>query len=439
MNNLWLVIQREYITRVRRKAFILATLLTPLGFAAFVAIASAIFSYENDEVQRIAVIDEGDIFGGAIADDAGLYFKLTNQPLAALRAENEEAQKYSGILVVPEVKDPLKKDFRASFYADAKMTLDLEMAIKRKIEKAMRKYKIAALQIDEQQLKALDTEVTIKSRTMAAGEEEQDTSFAGEIGAMIGTAMGFIMYITVFVYGMMVMRSVMEEKTNRIVEVVISSVKPFPLMLGKIIGVGAVGLTQVLAWAILIPGLIFLTALIFGFDPEAAQNVPNSPEVDPDEMQAMVERVLASLGTLNWWLIIPSFFIYFLGGYFMYAALFAAVGSAMGDDLGEGQALTIPITIPVILAFYIMIAALRAPNSSLAVWSSLFPLFSPIVMPARLPFDPPWWQVVVSLALVVVFSIFLVWVAGRIYRIGILNYGKKGTFKDLRKWFLSND
>lgn len=438
MRNLWLVIRREYVTRVRRRAFILGTLLTPLGFAAFAAIATAIFSFENDESQRIAVIDEGDLFGGAIADKSGLYFKLTDRPLDDLRAEQTQGDsEYTGILVVPQPQDPLKRDFRVTYYSDAKLTLDLEMAISEKVEKAMRRYKIEALALDEAELEALTTDVNLKSRTLEAGADEQDTTMAGEIGAMIGTAMGFIMYITVFVYGMMVMRSVMEEKTNRIVEVVISSVKPFPLMLGKIIGVGAVGLTQVVAWAILIPAMIVLVTLIFGLDPSGTQNIPSSPEVDPDEMQSLVNRTVEGLRSLNWWLILPAFLVYFLGGYFMYAALFAAVGSAMGDDLGEGQALTIPITIPVILAFYIMIAALRAPNSSLAIWSSLFPLFAPIVMPARLPFDPPWWQVVVSLLLVIGFSVLLVWVAGRVYRVGILNYGKKGTLGDLRKWFLS--
>lgn len=442
MNNLWLVIKREYITRVRRKAFILATLLTPLGMALFFVVVQFIFTYENDEVQRIAVIDESNLFEGALADDKGIYFKLTDQPLEDLRNSVEDTDGesgFTGVLVVPEVKDPLRNKFTATYYSDSKMTLDLEMAISKRIEKALRKYKITALALDEKQLKALDSDVEIKSRTLVAGDAEQDTSFAGEIGAMIGTAMGFIMYITVFVYGMMVMRSVMEEKTNRIVEVITSSVKPFPLMLGKIIGVGAVGLTQVTAWIILIPGLLFLVALMFGFDPEAAKNMPQGADVDPAEMQAMVERVLNGLSTLNWWLIVPCFFIYFITGYFMYAAMFAAVGSAMGDDLGEGQGLTIPITIPVILAFYIMIAALQAPNSSLAVWSSLFPLFSPIVMPARLPFDPPLWQVAASIFLVIAFSIGLVWLAGRIYRVGILNYGKKGSLKEMGKWLFSND
>ncbi|MEL6140673.1 MAG: ABC transporter permease [Bacteroidota bacterium] len=442
MQNLWLVIKREYITRVRRRAFILATLLTPIGLALFFVVVQYIFTYENDEVQRIAVIDEGNLFNGALADDKGLVFKLTNEPLDSLREGKDEKYDFNGILVVPPVEDPLRKDFRVNFYSDAKLTLDLETTLNRRIEKALRKYKIAALELDEKQLKALDTDVDIKSRTKTIseeGSEEQDTSFAGEIGAMIGTGMGFIMYITVFVYGMMVMRSVMEEKTNRIVEVIVSSVKPFTLMLGKIIGVGAVGLTQVVAWAILIPALLFITALLFGFDPNASAEIPQSPDVDPEEIQAMAERIMGGLGTMNWWLIIPSFFIYFLGGYFMYAAMFAAVGSAMGDDLGEGQGLTIPITIPVILAFYIMIAALQQPNSSLAVWSSLFPLFSPIVMPARLPFDPPWWQVALSILLVIGFSIGLVWLAGRVFRIGILNYGKKGSLKQIGKWMFSND
>lgn len=443
MQNLWLVIKREYITRVRRKAFILATLLTPLGLALFFVVVQFIFTYENDEVQRIAVVDEGGLFDGALADDKGIYFKLTKEPLESLKASvGEKEDGYTGVLVVPAATDPLKTNFTATYYSDQKLTLSLETAINRRIEKAMRKYKITTLALDEKQLKALETEVSIKSKSLglsADGSKEEDMTFATEIGAVIGTAMGFIMYITVFVYGMMVMRSVMEEKTNRIVEVITSSVKPFTLMLGKIIGVGAVGLTQVLAWAILIPGLLFLAALFFGFDPNAASNMPQNPEVDPAAIQETVEKVIAGIGTMNWWVILPAFLLYFLGGYFIYAAMFAAVGSAIGDDLGEGQSLTIPITIPVILAFYIMIAALEAPNSSMAVWSSLFPLFSPIVMPARLPFDPPWWQIVLSIVLMLAFCIFMVWIAGRIYRVGILSYGKKGTLKEMGKWLFSND
>ena len=444
MKNLWLVIKREYITRVRRRAFILATLLTPLGLALFFVIVTFIFSYENDEVQRIAVIDEGELFEGSLADQQGIYFSLEDAPLEELKGQLGDGEsEFTGILVVPEINNPRQGNFSATFYSDAKLTIDLQEVLERRIERGLRAYKMQSFELDEQLLAALDTDVRIGSRTLSAGEEEEeeDTSFAGEVGAIIGTAMGFIMYITVFVYGMMVMRSVMEEKTNRIVEVVVSSVRPFTLMLGKIIGVGAVGLTQVLAWAILIPALLFLVTLFLGFDAEGAQAMAEQQgtAMDQAEAQAMIDQAFAGLATVNWWLVVPSFFIYFLGGYFMYAALFAAVGSAMGDDLGEGQALTIPITIPVILAFYIMIAALRAPNSSMAVWSSLFPLFSPIVMPARLPFDPPFWQVGLSLLFLVAAAIGLVWVSGRIYRIGILNYGKKGSFKQMWKWFFMRD
>ncbi|WP_116107415.1 ABC transporter permease [Lewinella sp. IMCC34191] len=435
MNNLWLVIRREYITRIRRRSFILATLLTPIGLALFVVIANAVFSYGNDDVQRIAVIDDGDLFAGALPDENGLYFHFVDQPLDSLRNDAGEDRDYAGILVVPKVKNPRSRNFRVQLFSDETLSIDAQSRIRNRIEDAVREYKIEALDIDERTLASLETDVSLSVRSLTTTEEGEsdDRSMASMLGAGIGTVMGFLMYISVFVYGMMVMRSVMEEKTNRIVEVVISSVRPFTLLLGKIIGVGALGLTQVLTWMIMIPGMLFLVGLFFGLDAEPSQ-MPNSPDMDPAEMQSMIERTIDGLNDLNWWIIIPCFILYFLGGYFMYAALFAAVGSAMGDDMGESQTLTIPITIPVILAFYIMMAAIQNPNSSLAVWSSLFPLFAPIVMPARLAFDPPLWQVLVSLVLVFLFAGLMVWMASRIYRIGILNYGKKSTLKDMGKW-----
>jgi len=164
-------------------------------------------------------------------------------------------------------------------------------------------------------------------------------------------------------------------------------------------------------------------------------NLPDAPpELAEIDAELLLAQIAAEVRTFNWWLIVPLFLLYFLGGYFMYASLFAAVGSAMGDDLGEGQSLTIPITIPVILAFYITIAAIQSPNSGLAVWSSMFPLFSPIVMPARLPFDPPWWQVLVSIILLIGTAVALVWLSGRIYRVGILLYGKKVSVWEMGKW-----
>jgi len=341
MKNLWLVIQREYITRVRRRAFILATLLTPLGLALFFVVVQFIFTYGNDEDKRIAIVDEGGVFNGPLADDDGLYFKFTNENVDDLKEAMREGEDgaYNAVIVIPEVKNPRARDFRVEYFSDEPLSIDLDLSLRRKLEKALRQYKTKELELDAKAL---------------------------------GSIMGFLMYLSIFIYGMMVMRSVMEEKMNRIVEVVISSVKPTTLLLGKIVGVGLVGLTQVLSWMILIPGILFLVSLLFGFDPDAAQQMPNSPDVDPEEMQSMVEQVINGLGEMNWWVIIPCFIVYFLTGYFMYAAMFAAIGSAMGDDMGEGQSLTMVVIIPVIIAFYIMMAALQAPNSSLAVGASFF-------------------------------------------------------------------
>lgn len=434
MNNLWLIIQREYLTRVKRRSFILATLLTPLAIGLFFVIVSLIFQYDSDDAKRIAVIDQGNIFDGKIKDENNLFFKFVNTELDVIK-DNFDEMDYNGILVIPELKDLLKKDFKVYYYSDEKLTLDMEPIFLSRIRDRVREFKIDKLEIDRQQLNALNTKVELTPRPIKASPEET-TKLAGKVAAAIGFFMGIIMYMTVFIYGMMVMRSVMEEKTSRIVEVMISSVKPFQLMLGKIIGVGAVGLTQLAIWAVLIPLIVTVAGFFFATD---AQAMPPSAtaagaEIDPEEAEAMLSLIIQELSQQNWWAILPLFILYFLGGYFMYSALFAAVGSAMGDDLGEGQALTIPITIPVLLAFYIMMVSVQSPNSSLAVWSSIFPLFSPIVMPSRIPFDPPAWQIILSIVLLIGTALGLVWLSGRIYRVGILMYGKKVGFKDLAKW-----
>ncbi|NJC25525.1 ABC transporter permease [Neolewinella antarctica] len=444
MDNLWLVIKREYVTRVRRKSFILATLLTPLGLAVFFIVAQFIFSYGNDESTRVAIIDEAGIFEGtAIPDENGLYFVKTNDDIATVMAEIQEEKEggLNALVLIPAIKNPRVKDVRVEYFSDDPLAIDTRLAIDRRLEKALREYKVKTLGLDRAALAALETNVEIRTKKITLEEgEKADTTMAGVVGAGLGTVMGFLMYLSIFIYGTMVMRSVMEEKTNRIVEVIISSVKPTTLLLGKIIGVGAVGLTQVLAWMVLIPGVIFLVSIFFGFDADSAQQMQQmqaGSEMDPEEMQSMVEKVIGGLGTLNWWVIIPCFILYFIGGYFMYAALFAAVGSAMGDDMGESQSLTIPITIPVILALYIMMAAIQAPNSSLAVISSFIPLFAPIVMPARLAFDPPAWQIIGSLVVVLAFALAMVWLAARIYRVGILNYGKKSSLAEMGRWLFS--
>ncbi|MEO0339605.1 MAG: ABC transporter permease [Bacteroidota bacterium] len=442
MNNLGLIIRREYLTRVTKRTFILATLLTPIAFAVFFAVVGLIFTYESDDTKRIAVIDEGDVLNKVIKDEKNLYFKFVKDDLEELKANFKETD-YDAILQIPAIKDVMKQKHTIYYYSEDQPSLDIEIMIKSRISSAIRDYKIDELNFERSQLEALNTSVVLEPEPLSEKGEDA-TRMTGAIAAFLGMIMGFIMYLTVFIYGMMVMRSVMEEKTSRIVEVMISSVKPFTLMLGKIIGVGAVGLTQVAIWSILIPSLIFLVQIIFGIDPAAYQMgnpemAGAAAEIDPDDMEAMAALAISELGNMNWWAILPLFILYFLGGYFLYSSLFAAVGSAIGDDLGEGQSLTLPITIPVILALYIMIVAVQAPNSSLAVGSSMFPLFSPIVMPARLAFGPPVWEVVLSMSLLIGTALFFVWLSGRIYRVGILMYGKKSGIKELAKWIFRND
>lgn len=441
MDKLWLIVKREYLTRVKRRSFILATILTPLAFTVFFVVVGFIMNYKSDDVKRIAIIDEGNVLEKSIKDERNLYFKFVDSDLSVLRTNFDQFD-YDGILVIPTIKDLLSKQITVFYYSKSQPTLDIETLIRERISSAIRDYKIEQLKLDRQQLAALDTRVDLDPEPIDASGADA-SKLTGVIAAAIGGIMGIIMYMTVFIYGMMVMRSVMEEKTSRIVEVMISSVRPFQLMLGKIIGVGAVGLTQVAIWAIFIPTIMVVVNLVFGFDTSQMSGM-NSPaaaqaELNPEDTQAMVMLAIQEIQSQNWWLILPLFILYFLGGYFLYSSLFAAVGSAMGDDLGEGQSLTIPITIPVLLAFYIMLAAVQAPNSSLAVWSSIFPLFSPIVMPARLAFGPPVWQIVVSVMLLIATSITFVWLSGRIYRIGILLYGKKVSLKQLGKWLFYRD
>jgi len=433
MQTLLLIIRREYLSRVTRRSFILGTLLTPLAFAALIAIVGVIFQYENDQTKRIAILDEGDILKGVIKDENNLYFSFEEAPLDTLR-KNLPDTDYDALLYLPAIEDIMSNRLRAYYYSDDQPTPDVELLLRDRISDAVRDYKIDALELERRRLEALDTRIELEPEPLT-DKGEDATRFTSAIAAALGLGMGFIMYLTVFIYGVMVMRSVMEEKTSRIVEVMISSVKPFQLMLGKIVGVGAVGLTQVAIWAILIPLLAGLAQLIFGIDPSNNPMLDNQAgEFNSDDTQAMISMAMAEVASVNWWMVLPLFILYFLGGFFIYSSLFAAVGSAIGDDTGEGQALTIPITIPVILALYIMIAVIQAPNSSLATWSSIFPLFSPIVMPARLAFGPPTWEIIVSLLVMVGFSLFLIWFAGRIYRVGILMYGKRASFKEIAKW-----
>lgn len=438
--NTWIVFSREYLTRVKKKSFLLTTFLTPLALVLFIVVVSMIMSYRGGDMLTIGVVDESGGIAEYLEDNSYVTFETNNWTIEEA-TEASTTGDYSGVVVIPPIDGFEFDRLSIRYLSDGKLDLEGTSEIESQIKEAARQYKIENLNLDMSKVELLNTRVSLQPEkiTKLVEDEQSRSTLTTYIASGIGVVMGVLMYFVVFFNGTRVMQSVMEEKTNRIVEVMISSVRPFQLMMGKILGVGLVGLTQFFLWIVLIP-IIFLIAQPFlGLDTQelANQNMPN--EQDMQAVRDMTDGVdinliLSELMGLNWWMIIPLFILYFLLGYVLYATLFAAVGSAIGDDIQEGQSLTIPITIPVIVAFYIMISTIRSPNSNLAIWSSIFPLFSPIVMPARLAYDPPFWQLASSIILLIGCVFLMVWISAKIYRVGILMYGKKASFKEIFKW-----
>ncbi len=436
--NIKLILGREYYTRVTSKSFIWGTILTPIGIGLLIYVSTLIMSHTGDEVLKIAILDKNESLSSYIENSKSFEFCFSDLTLDSLKKQSE-AGDYNGVLLIPKLDSIQSSDIQALYYSDKQLGLEMSESLKTRISKGFRKYKMNAFHVEQKTLKLLETSVELNPEPLKDGGKDH-SSFTSMVAAVIGGIMGSAMYMVVFIYGMMIMRSVMEEKTSRIVEVIMSSVKPIDLMVGKILGVGAVGLTQLAFWMVLIPLILFGVTLTLG-DMEMMTN----PGVSDEMMQAAenlgtsgkIGQIIQEVTSLNWWLILPLFIFYFLGGFFLYSSLFAAVGSAIGDDVGESQSLTLPISLPVIIAVYIMMSAIRDPNTSLAVWASIFPLFSPIVMPARLAFDPPMWQIAASVVSLILGVLFFAWLSARIYRVGILMYGKKVSFKQLAKWMFS--
>lgn len=438
MSKLTLIIKREYLTRVRKKSFIIGTLLAPVGLLVYMLVIVGLSSYQGSDQLNVTVLDEANMIH-QLPDSKGVrYSPAGNKTLEQLKSE-VTAGKINGVLRIPALGTLQKKEHTIFYYSDEKLAPEKSSDIEKKIGDKIRDFKIDSLHLNRSSLDILDTDISIDPESITGTDNDQSKYTAG-VGLVIGGIMTFLMFMMVLMYGQMVLRSVMEEKTSRIVEVMMSSVRPFELMMGKIIGAGAVGLTQMICWIGLSGLVLFALPFILHIDPAQMQPPPGSmagaaAAMDPEQTQNEMVRIFAELGKQNWPLILSSFVVFFLGGYFIYASIFAAIGSAMGDDLGEGQSLTLPATLPIVLAFYIVsMAGWRNPDSNLMVFASLFPLFSPIAMPFRMAFNPPWWQVALSLILVVGTAVFFVWLAARIYRVGILLYGKKATFKEIGKW-----
>lgn len=431
MNKIWLIIKREYTTRVRNRTFILSTILLPLFFIGFI-FASAYFSISSTEEQKVAVVDSNGIFKNSFQSDQVITYEFPSD----VNADNFKEKGYSAFLIIPENYN--SADDSISLISTKQLGIDAENKIRDQINDAIRDQAFVKNNIDKSILDSINKineDKLYKFSTVIKQGNKTEQSNSG-LSYGIGYGSGILIYMTLFIYGAAVMRGVMEEKMNRIAEVIISSVRPFQLMLGKILGIAAVGLTQLLIWLILIIALSSVSSLFFSATLEHAQTMNASMSAAGGSSAAMnFFSAKATFLSANWALIIPCFLFYFIGGYLFYASLFAAVGSVVNEDPQEAQSLMLPITMPIILSFIIMTTAVGRPDSPLSVWGSIIPFSSPIVMMARIPSgNVPAWQIIVSMLSLVAGFILTTMLAAKIYRTGILLYGKKVTFKEMGKW-----
>lgn len=441
MKNILLIIQREFLTRVRKKSFIVMTILGPLLIAAMygIIIWSAISSIDQKNVD---VLDESGLFKNKFQNSQTLKYSYLQGNLNDVKANFVKSGRDALVYIPSNILESPKG---VKIFAEKGVPLELQSGVERAIEREIESIKLTEAGITRSVLE--DAKMDVESETISLKDgNEKKSSAAAATG--IGMFSAFLIYISVFIYGAQVMRGVMEEKTNRIVEVIISSVKPFQLMIGKIVGVALVGLTQFLLWIILSFGVLSIGGSLVQDklgestaqmqEAQLSQLPPEAREMAAQQMNQGVNLgamndIYAALDTLPVATIVICFIIYFLGGYLLYSALFGAVGSAV-DSETDTQQFMLPITIPIIISFVFAQFVMRDPNGSLAFWTSIIPFTSPIIMMVRIPFGVPFWQLALSISLLIGGFIFTTWVAARIYRVGILMYGKKPTWKELSKW-----
>ena len=435
MNNINLIIGREYWTRVKSKMFLITTFLAPIAIVVIYGVLIYLVTRGSDKVKNISIVDNAGITDNIDLERNNLKFTIEDRSLEEILESYKEGT-IDGVVELPPLDSSMKK-YDIIYHSDEALALDEMGSIERLFRKGVRDFKIQAFGIDMERISLIDTDISIDPRNVVETEKEI-SSYTSMVSSGLGGAVGFILFMVIMIFGSQVMRGVNEEKINRIVEVLISSVKPFELMLGKVVGIGLVGLTQFGFWALLISIISIAGTALFGFNADALSEVANN-EAAQEVMansgaQEKMMLVFNELGQINWALIVPLYFFYFIAGYMLYASLFAAVGAAAGDDINEAQSLTTIVMLPLIAAFYVGMAAVTAPNSSVAVWASIIPITSPVVMPIRLATNPPLWEIGLSVVLCLVTVAFLIWLAARIYRVGILMYGKKASFKELGKW-----
>ena len=436
MNKILLIIKREYLSRVRKKSFIIMTILGPILMAGLILAPILLMDSSDEEKKEIWVCDENNLFESQFKDVDGTDYKFFKNDLFQVKDQFITSDGYA-LVYIPKFEneniDLLESSVKV--YVHKPISLSNQNQISNNIESVIESIKLKEEGLTRDIIDRTRSNVNLN--TIILGESGIEKTGSTEVSMGVSMFGGFLIYIFIFLYGAMVMRGVMEEKTSRIVEIIISSVKPIQLMMGKIIGIALVGFTQFALWV----SLTFVissvaTALLVNPADINPVDMANGSEMliqESDMNQDGLASVFEQLESINITFLLAMFLFYFIGGYLMYGALFAAVGSAV-DSETDSQQFMLPITIPLIFSFIALQTILENPDSSLAFWCSIIPFTSPIVMMGRLPFDPPLWEVGLSMLLLIVGFIFTSWLAGRIYRVGILMYGQKVNYKTLWKW-----
>jgi ABC-2 type transport system permease protein len=431
MNKIILIIKREYFSRVKKKSFLVMTFLVPILIIGMYALIFALSLQGGDNIPAVEVIDDSGIFNKGLEDKKSATFRKSELTLAAAKQKvikNEDAF----VLYIPK---NISSGGTIEMFSQKKAGISVIGTIENQLNDQMRSKMLADAGIDALTLDKIKPKLAVVSKELTL-EGEKDSSSGAAMA--VGFAAAILIYMSLFIYGIQVMRGIIEEKTSRIVEVIISSVKPFQLMMGKIVGIGLVGLTQFLLWITLSIGLMTVASQIIfnGKMDQVKSEMPMNKQAAVVNNDSPGMDIINALQTVDWKYILPIFIIFFLGGYMLYSALFAAVGSAVESDT-ETQQFMLPITLPLLFTYIMSFSFIvNNPDSSLSFWLSIIPFTSPIAMMVRLPFGVPNWELALSITLLIGGFIFTTWVASRIYRVGILMYGKKVSFAELGKWFM---
>ncbi len=439
MNKIFIIIKREYLTRVKKRSFLIMTVLGPILMAAMFIGPAWLSQVEDNELKTIAVIDSSKIFVERLPETDLIKFKyLTNQRISDIE-NNFAKNKYYALLYIPP---SVLSSPNVILTSNKQPSLAVRMHISNSLKRDIESLKLLKSNIDPQVLKSIETSVNVNvTKVNDDGTRENKSA---DLQMILGIVGGMLIYFFIFMYGAQVMRGVIEEKLSRIIEVIISSVKPFQLMMGKIIGIAFVGLTQFLLWIILTMTIVTTVKSVFfpdlnTFKNIQAQSVMSKTDVNVSSKQnkeisySDVNAVFDSIKTIDFPVVIGSFIFFFIVGYLLYSAMFAAIGSAV-DSEADTQQFMMPVTIPLILSIVLIGNVTSNPEGPIAFWFSIIPFTSPVVMMMRIPFGVPWHEVVLSVVLLVASFIFMTWIAGKIYRTGILMYGKKVSYKELYKW-----